>query len=282
MKRTSGLGIALAAGLLWLGTHPLAASAEPAAMPSCDEQRRLTAQLMATAQGQQALDVISARAALANLDDLRRRFQAGEPLGGPYAGPSRWVQLSRAAADPVQAELFRRVAKDQFARADTVASASRTSWAAGLSDGARGIASAAAFTRDWCGMDEDNTLWLRQQLRTRGWFRRSTDGPDADDAALQLVQHADLDRPFQKEVLQMIEPLLKTRDTRSQNYARLFDRVAVGEGRPQRYGSQFRCAGPGMWSEFPVEDPANLDHRRAEMGLEAMAAYRKRSVQACP
>ena len=236
---------------------------------------------MASATGQQALDVTAAQAALTRLDNLRQRFQAGETLDEPYAGAGHWQQLSRQAADPVKAELFRRVAKDQFARSAVIATASRTSWAAGLSDGALGIASAAAMTRDWCGIDEDNTRWLQQQLRTRGWFRRSTDGPDADKAAFLLVQHADANKPFQKEVLQMLEPLVRTGDARPQNYALLFDRVAVGEKRPQRYGSQGNCTGPGTWTEFAVEDPASLDQRRAQMGLEPMAAYRKRFVQAC-
>ena len=280
MARTPALGIALA-GLLWLGLRPPAASAQPTAMPSCDEQRQSTARLMASATGQQALDVTAAQAALARLDDLRRRFQAGETLEEPYAGAAHWRQLSGQAADPIKAELFRRVAKDQFARSVVVATASRTSWAAGLSDEAVGIASAAAITRDWCGTDEDNTRWLQQQLRTRGWFKRSTDGPDADNAAFLLVQHADLNKPFQKEVLQMLQPLLKAGDTRPQNYALLFDRVAVGEKRPQRYGSQGNCTGPGTWAEFAVEDPASVDQRRAQMGLEPMAAYRKRFVQAC-
>ena len=281
MARTSALGIALAAGLLWLGLRPPAASAQPAAMPSCEEQRQSTARLMASARGQQALEVAAAKAALAKLDDLRSRFQAGETLEEPYAGASHWQKLSRGAAEPVKAELFRRVAKDQFARSLVIATASRTSWAAGLSDAAVGIASAAAFTRDWCGIDEDNTRWLQQQIRTRGWFRRKADGRDADNAAFLLVQHADGNKAFQKEVLRMLEPLLKAGDVRPQNYALLFDRVAVGEKRPQRYGSQGNCTGPGTWAEFAVEAPASLDQRRAQMSLEPMAAYRKRFKAAC-
>lgn len=250
-------------------------------MPSCSEQKRATQHLMATASGQQAIDVASARAALARLDDLRRRFEAAEALEEPYAGASHWQALSRGAADPEKAELFRRTARDQFARADFIAEVNRTGWAAGLSDGARGIASAASFTRDWCGTDEDNTRWLKQQIAARGWFKRSTDGADADSAALQLVQHADLDKPFQKQVLELLGPLLKTGDTQPGNYARLFDRVAVGEGRPQRFGTQGTCTGRGTWTASPIEDPAGLDQRRAEVGLAPMPASLTRAAKEC-
>ena len=172
-------------------------------------------------------------------------------------------------------------ALDQFGRNHLTAAATRTSWAAGLSDGALQIAYTVVASRDGCVTDADNTRWLKQRIAANGWFKRSTYGDAADNAAFLLVQHADQDKPFQKQVLQVLEPLLATQDTRPANYALLFDRVAVGEGRPQRYGSQGRCTGPGTWTELPIENPESVDQRRAGVGLEPMAAYRQRFVRTC-
>lgn len=62
----------------------------------------------------------------------------------------------------------------------------------------------------------------------------------------------------------------------------LYDRVAVSQKRPQRYGSQGRCNDQGAWTAFETEDPANLDQRRATMGLQPVAEYAaKVSSRAC-
>jgi len=80
----------------------------------------------------------------------------------------------------------------------------------------------------------------------------------------------DLDLAFQKQVLGLMEPLVKTGVVEPRSYAYLYDRVAVADGRPQRYGTQLKGADP-----FPIEDEANVDARRKQVGLGTMAEYRK-------
>ena len=41
----------------------------------------------------------------------------------------------------------------------------------------------------------------------------------------------------------------------------MFDRVATSQGRPQRFGTQFRCDG-GKWRPYPIEHPDHLEERR--------------------
>lgn len=57
--------------------------------------------------------------------------------------------------------------------------------------------------------------------------------------------------------------------------AYLTDRVLVNERKPQRYGTQFWTVN-GELEPRPIEDEANVDQRRAEVGLEPMDAYRRR------
>ncbi len=59
--------------------------------------------------------------------------------------------------------------------------------------------------------------------------------------------------------------------------ALLEDRVALGEGRKQVYGSQIGFDEPtGKMYVLPLEDPDHVDKRRATMGLGPLADYVKR------
>lgn len=64
------------------------------------------------------------------------------------------------------------------------------------------------------------------------------------------------------------------KETDLSNYALLHDRVAVADHIPQFYGTQGRCTGPGTWEpDATVGTIAELDKRRAEVGLRPMAEY---------
>jgi len=111
-------------------------------------------------------------------------------------------------------------------------------------------------------------------------------GTQADKDAWLLVQHADRDSAFQNQVLSILEKLYPSGETNPANYAYLFDRVAVSWGdptqtKPQRYGTQGKCTGPGSWAPLPAEDPQNLDNRRKEVGLGTEAEYILRFKNLC-
>lgn len=56
--------------------------------------------------------------------------------------------------------------------------------------------------------------------------------------------------------------------------AYLTDRVRLGDGKPQIYGTQIEIK-DGRWQPRDVEDPENLDRRRKEIGLPPIAEYLK-------
>ncbi len=87
-----------------------------------------------------------------------------------------------------------------------------------------------------------------------------------------LVQHADHDRAFQKECLDLMKSLPPD-EVHVSNIAYLEDRVRVGEGRPQLYGTQFHLDEQGNFGPFPIEDPENIDQRRKAMNLGTLAKY---------
>jgi hypothetical protein len=63
-----------------------------------------------------------------------------------------------------------------------------------------------------------------------------------------------------------MERMVASKEALGSEYALVYDRIAVGEGRPQRYGSQMHCV-DGRMVPQPTEDPEHLEERRAPMGF---------------
>jgi len=118
-------------------------------------------------------------------------------------------------------------------------------------------------------IDREATARMKQVVAQHGWPGKRVVGLDGANAAWLLVQHADADAAFQKDCLAKMEPLVATGDVAGKDFAYLFDRVAIAEGRKQRYGTQFD--GEDI---APLEDPPNVDARRKSVGLGTLAEYK--------
>ncbi len=120
-------------------------------------------------------------------------------------------------------------------------------------------------------VDQENTLELKRIIEAHGWPDASKVGTEGALAAWLTVQHADLDPAFQHRCLELMERSPKGTVPRS-HIAYLTDRVAVNEGRPQGYGTQFTLV-DGKMVPQPIENLDELDERRADMGLQSVAEY---------
>jgi hypothetical protein len=123
-------------------------------------------------------------------------------------------------------------------------------------------------------LDRKNTARMKEIIDKHGWPGRRLVGDDGANAAWLLVQHADQDRAFQKRCLRLLEKAVKDGDATGGQLAYLTDRVRVGENKKQVYGTQFRQV-EGKLEPFPIEDVANVDQRRKEIGLSTLAEYKK-------
>jgi hypothetical protein len=128
---------------------------------------------------------------------------------------------------------------------------------------------------------EDNTAVLKEILKAYKWITISEFGKDFDVAAWIIVQHADFDRAFQKEVLSILEGLYKINETSRTNYAYMYDRLARADGNLQRYGTQGECKGPMNWQPFESEDAASVDRLRREMEMDTLAEQIERNNPRC-
>lgn len=122
--------------------------------------------------------------------------------------------------------------------------------------------------------DERNTVRLKEIVDQYGWPGKSLVGRDGSHAAWLLVQHADHDLAFQKRCLLLITEAVKQAEASPTEMAYLTDRVCVAEKRKQMYGTQFTEAN-GNFEPHPIQDEANVDKRRKDVGLSSLDEYRK-------
>jgi hypothetical protein len=122
-------------------------------------------------------------------------------------------------------------------------------------------------------VDHKNRKRMKQIVARYGWPGKGMVGRDGANAAWLLVQHADDDRPFQKRCLALMKAAPKG-EVEPQHVAYLTDRVLVGDKKKQFYGTQCRAEN-GKFVPLPIKDPANVDKRRAAVGLPPLAEYLK-------
>jgi hypothetical protein len=161
--------------------------------------------------------------------------------------------------EPLRKELLRMVKEDQEARAAIIHERQPD----------------AAAVQKVQDIDKKNTARMKAIIDKHGWPGHSLVGKDGAHAAWLLVQHADKDRAFQKRCLQLLERAVQAKEATGVDLAYLTDRVRIGEDKKQVYGTQFREV-DGKMEPFPIEDEANVEKRRKEVGLGSLAEYRKR------
>ena len=118
-------------------------------------------------------------------------------------------------------------------------------------------------------LDRSRTERMKQIISRHGWPGKSLVGDMGANAAWLLVQHDDHDLQFQKHCLMLLESAVQRGEAKPCDLAYLTDRIRVAEGLPQVYGTQFH----GQATPLPIENEAQVDERRAAMGLEPLADY---------
>ncbi|MCI0434172.1 MAG: hypothetical protein L0271_11135 [Gemmatimonadetes bacterium] len=136
-----------------------------------------------------------------------------------------------------------------------------------------GILADTAMMHSILAVDSILTSRLRLQVRSRGWPAISRVGEPAARAAFLIVQHSPV-VAFQREVLPHLVAAAGAGEASRSDAAMLEDRVLTEDGKPQRYGTQFRIL-DGVLVPYPIAEPETLEQRRAEVGLMPMADYVK-------
>jgi hypothetical protein len=117
----------------------------------------------------------------------------------------------------------------------------------------------------------ENAQRLKELIDLHGWPDEENAGADGAEAAWFIVQHAIGDPPFQRQCLKLLRASAEQKRVPNWHAAYLEDRIAMHEGRPQLYGTQ--------WLDDPVDgrirpwklaDPEHVNELRAEVGLKPL------------
>lgn len=121
--------------------------------------------------------------------------------------------------------------------------------------------------------DSVNLSIVQSILDQYGWLGPAEIGGEGSSPALFLViQHSNL--KTQEKYLPMLREAVKNGKARGADLALLEDRINMRNGKKQIYGSQIgRDPNTGAYNIHPIEDPKNVDKRRADAGLGPLHEY---------
>lgn len=115
-----------------------------------------------------------------------------------------------------------------------------------------------------------NAYQLEVIIDQIGFPTIDTVGAEGAAAAWLLLQHA-ISRPaFQRRCATLLEKAVQEQRADAMHLAYLRDRIAVFEGQPQHYGTQFDWDETGQLAPQPCEDPHLVDQRRLALGLNTL------------
>jgi hypothetical protein len=121
--------------------------------------------------------------------------------------------------------------------------------------------------------DRKLTAELKEIVAASGWPTIAMVGINASNAAMLVLTHT-RDHAWQLSLMPQLEQLASDGKIDGSRLATVVDKELVSEGKLQRYGSQFKFV-QGAMAMYAVEDPADLDARRAKAFLPPMEVYKK-------
>ena len=116
-----------------------------------------------------------------------------------------------------------------------------------------------------------NAARLRELIAQHGWPAVDIAGEDGAEAAWLIAQHAVGEPDFQRRVLARLRTCVAENRVPAWHAAYLEDRIALHEGRPQRYGTQWwQDPADGRFRPWTLADADRVNDLRGEVGLGPM------------
>ena len=113
-----------------------------------------------------------------------------------------------------------------------------------------------------------NAARLRELIAEHGWPAEDIAGEDGAQAAWLIIQHAVGEPHFQRQSLVLLQECAAAGRTPAWHAAYLEDRIAMQEGRPQRFGTQWMDSPEdGRIRPWQLVDPERVNELRASVGL---------------
>jgi hypothetical protein len=118
-----------------------------------------------------------------------------------------------------------------------------------------------------------NAARLRELIAQHGWPAEDLAGPDGAEAAWLIAQHSTGEPDFMSTALRLVQVCAEQGRVPAWHAAYLEDRIALYEGRPQRFGTQgIDDPRDGLPRPWTIADPDRVNDLRASVGLKPLSA----------
>ena len=124
----------------------------------------------------------------------------------------------------------------------------------------------------------ENAILLEQFLDVYGWPNPSQWGMDVHEAAWLIGIHSIGQPKVLRRVFQYVEKLWQIKEITGGDYARLYDRIALYEGRLQKYGTQLWPSRQG-WYAPNLENSKEVDVYRKLVDLPLLLDWIKEASE---
>ena len=179
------------------------------------------------------------------------------PAQTPATTPSTQAAAAPRANPSLHDQLLTMLQQDQAARGLGATASSTTG---------------PAVASNLAAIDAVLTKQLKDIVTRYSWPTIAMVGPDASKAATLLLGHT-TDLAWRKSLLPQLTTLADQRQIDPAQLAIVIDKQLVAEGKPQRYGTQFKMV-DGQMAMISVEDPGGLDGLRRRALLPTMDEYK--------
>ena len=126
-----------------------------------------------------------------------------------------------------------------------------------------------AFWQSILQKDSINLIKISKILDTQGWPSKKKIGTRGASTIFLVIQHANQDTKL--KYLPMINKAVEKDELPKRQYAMFYDRLLLGQGKRQVYGTQLAMSKESKKPYvLPLDDARNVDQRRAKMGLNTM------------
>ncbi len=126
------------------------------------------------------------------------------------------------------------------------------------------------YHKDMAKVHKQNAAILNEIMESIGYPTIDKVGKASSDAAWLVIQHAIGQPAFMKKCAALLEKAVNEKTANPINLAYLTDRIAVFEGKPQLYGTQFDWDEHGAMSPQDYDDLAKVNQRRLSIGLNTL------------
>jgi len=128
----------------------------------------------------------------------------------------------------------------------------------------------AGYNEKMKAMHNHNAQVIDEIIDDIGYPTIDKVGEEASEAAWLIIQHAIGQPDFMRKCAKLLELAVNEDKAKPINLAYLKDRIAIQQGTPQLYGTQFDWDENGEMSPSPVDDVKNVNQRRKSIGLNTL------------